>query len=83
MHRAIASSVTIAYGTDAGVFPHNQTIKTLRYSSRSACARSTCCAPRRRTPTRDIAVLESEPALVMLGGQNVDLSRLPAGQASS
>jgi imidazolonepropionase-like amidohydrolase len=24
MHRAIASSVTIAYGTDAGVFPHEQ-----------------------------------------------------------
>jgi imidazolonepropionase-like amidohydrolase len=27
MHRAIASSVTIAYGTDAGVFPHDQNNK--------------------------------------------------------
>lgn len=27
MHRAIASSVTIAYGTDAGVFPHAQNNK--------------------------------------------------------
>ncbi len=27
MHRAIASSVTIAYGTDAGVFPHKQNNK--------------------------------------------------------
>jgi cytosine/adenosine deaminase-related metal-dependent hydrolase len=26
-HRAIASSVTIAYGTDAGVFPHSQNNK--------------------------------------------------------
>jgi imidazolonepropionase-like amidohydrolase len=27
MHRAIASSVTIAYGTDAGVFPHDENNK--------------------------------------------------------
>jgi imidazolonepropionase-like amidohydrolase len=27
MHRAIASSVTIAYGTDAGVFPHSENNK--------------------------------------------------------
>jgi imidazolonepropionase-like amidohydrolase len=27
MHRAVASSVTIAYGTDAGVFPHDQNNK--------------------------------------------------------
>ena len=103
MHRAIASSVTIAYGTDAGVFPHSQNnkdftllvslgmrpIDVLRSATANAAAliglsdRGILASGKladvvvfNGDPTRDIALMERQPALVMLGGQKVDLSRL-------
>jgi len=105
MHRAIASSVAIAYGTDAGVFPHSQNnkdfallaglgmrpIDVLRSATSSAAAligksdRGTL-APGKLAdvavfngdPSRDIALMENQPALVLIGGAKVDLARLPS-----
>lgn len=103
MHRAIASSVTIAYGTDAGVFPHSQNnkdfallvslgmrpIDVLRSATSNAAALiglsdRGVLAPGKLAdvvvvngdPTREIALIERQPALVMLGGEKIDLSRL-------
>ncbi len=105
MHRAIASSVTIAYGTDAGVFPHDQNnkdfalmvglgmrpIDVLRSATSTAAElagktdRGTL-APGKLAdvavfngdPSRQIALMEKAPAMVLIGGQKIDLSRLPA-----
>jgi imidazolonepropionase-like amidohydrolase len=102
MHRAVASSVKIAYGTDAGVFPHKENNKdfalmvglgmrptdVLRSATVNAAEligvtdRGTL-APGKRAdvvvfngdPSRDIAVMERQPALVVVGGQKVDVSR--------
>ena len=103
MHRAIASSVTIAYGTDAGVFPHKQNnkdfallvglgmrpIDVLRSATSNAAALigttdRGVLAPGKLAdvvvfngdPTRNIALIENQPALVMIGGAKVELSRL-------
>jgi imidazolonepropionase-like amidohydrolase len=103
MHRAIATSVTIAYGTDAGVFPHAennrdfalmvglgmQPIDVLKSATNNAAAligvtdRGTL-APGKLAdiavfagdPTKQIALMEKEPQLVMIGGQKIDQSRL-------
>lgn len=103
MHRAIASTVRIAYGTDAGVFPHDQNnndfalmvglgmrpIDVLR--SATASAAELLGTPDRGVlapgkladvvafngdPTRRISVMESAPALIMLGGQKIAANRL-------
>jgi imidazolonepropionase-like amidohydrolase len=103
MHRAIASSVTITYGTDAGVFPHNQNnkdfallvglgmrpIDVLRSATWNAAQLigtndRGVLAPGKLAdvvvfngdPSRDIALMERQPALVLMGGQKVDLARL-------
>jgi imidazolonepropionase-like amidohydrolase len=105
MHRAIASSVTIAYGTDAGVFPHDQNNKDFALMAglgmrpidvlRSATSNAAeligtgdrgVLAPGKRAdvavfngdPTRDMALMERRPALVLLGGEKVELSQLPS-----
>ncbi len=105
MHRAIASSVTIAYGTDAGVFPHAQNnkdfallaalgmrpIDVLRAATWNAAqligtsdrgllatGKLADVAVFNGDPSRDIALMEREPALVLIGGQKIDLSRLPS-----
>src|ERR1700729_83388 len=105
MHRAIASSVTIAYGTDAGVFPHAQNnkdfallaalgmrpIDVLRAATWNAAqligtsdrgllatGKLADVAVFNGDPSRDIALMEREPALVLIVGQKVDLSRLPS-----
>lgn len=103
MHRAVASSVKIAYGTDAGVFPHRENnkdfallvglgmrpIDVLRSATSSAAeligvTDRGVLAPGKRAdvvafngdPSRDVALMEREPALVMLGGVKVDTSNL-------
>ena len=108
MHRAIASSVTIAYGTDAGVFPHAQNnkdfallaglgmrpIDVLRSATWNAAqligtsdrgmlapGKLADVAVFQGDPTRDIALMERPPALVLLGGAKVDLARLPGPPA--
>lgn len=108
MHRAIGSSVTIAYGTDAGVFPHAQNnkdfallvglgmrpIDVLRSATSNAAqligtsdrgvlapGKLADVAAFQGDPTRDIALMERSPALVMLGGAKVDLARLPGSAA--
>jgi len=95
MQRAIASGVKIAYGTDAGVFPHaenNRDFALLRAmgmhpldlmrSATSSAADLLGKADRGRVspntladlvafngdPSRDIGLLQSKPAMVMLGG---------------
>jgi imidazolonepropionase-like amidohydrolase len=102
MQRAIASSVRIAYGTDAGVFPHKQNnkdfalmvglgmrpIDVLRSATSSAAEMigtgdRGLLAPGKLAdiavfggdPSRNIAVLEERPQLVMVGGVKVDVSR--------
>jgi imidazolonepropionase-like amidohydrolase len=104
MHRAIAASVTIAYGTDAGVFPHAQNNKDFALMAglgmrpldvlRSATSNAAqlvgvddrgVLAPGKLAdvavfngdPLRQIDLMERPPALVMLGGQKIDLSHLP------
>jgi imidazolonepropionase-like amidohydrolase len=103
MHRAIASSVIIAYGTDAGVFPHSQNnkdfallvglgmrpIDVMRSATSSAAQligtsdRGSLAAGKladiaafNGDPSREIALLEQPPALVMIGGKKVDLKTL-------
>jgi imidazolonepropionase-like amidohydrolase len=103
MHRAIASSVTISYGTDAGVFPHDQNNKdfalmvglgmrpidvlrsaTLNAAELIGVSDRGILAPGKLAdvavfngdPTRDISVMERRPALVLLGGEKVDLAEL-------
>ena len=105
MHRAIASSVKIAYGTDAGVFPHDQNnkdfalmvslgmrpIDVLRSATFNAAqligvndrgvlapGKLADVAVFNGDPSRDITVMERRPALVVLGGEKVDLSQLAA-----
>jgi imidazolonepropionase-like amidohydrolase len=105
MHRAIASSVTIAYGTDAGVFPHNQNNKDFALLVglgmrpidvlRSATANAAqligaedrgVLAPGKVAdvvafdgdPIAEISVMEQRPALVLVGGQRIDIARLPS-----
>ncbi len=105
MHRAIASSVAIAYGTDAGVFPHKQNNKDFALmvslgmrpvdvlrSATSNAAQLIGTTDRgvlasgmladvavfNGDPAHDITLMEREPALVFVGGQKVDLSRLPS-----
>jgi imidazolonepropionase-like amidohydrolase len=103
MHRAIASSVAIAYGTDAGVFPHSQNNKDFALMAglgmrpidvmRSATANAAeligksdrgTLAPGKLAdvavfkgdPSKNIALMENQPSLVMVGGQKIDLSHL-------
>jgi imidazolonepropionase-like amidohydrolase len=103
MHRAIASTVIISYGTDAGVFPHHENnkdfalmvglgmrpIDVLRSATASAAALLGTSdrgelAPGKLAdvvafngdPTRQISVMESSPALIMIGGQKVAANRL-------
>ncbi|MGC1760562.1 MAG: amidohydrolase family protein, partial [Candidatus Cybelea sp.] len=105
MHRAIASSVTIAYGTDAGVFPHAQNnkdfallvglgmrpIDVLRSATSNAAqmigttdrgllepGKLADVAVFNGDPTRDIALMERQPAMVLIGGQKIEIGRLPA-----
>jgi imidazolonepropionase-like amidohydrolase len=103
MHRAIASSVKIAYGTDAGVFPHKQNnkdfvllvglgmrpIDVMRSATLNAAeligasdrgvlepGKLADVAVFNGDPSRNIAVLETAPVAVYLGGQKVDLTKL-------
>lgn len=105
MHRAVASSVKIAYGTDAGVFPHDQNnrdfalmvglgmrpIDVLRSATANAAEligvsdRGLLAAGKRADvvvfngdPSRNIALMERQPAMVLLGGQKVNLDTLPS-----
>jgi imidazolonepropionase-like amidohydrolase len=105
MHRAIASSVTIAYGTDAGVFPHAQNnkdfallvglgmrpIDVLRSATSNAAqmigttdrgllepGKLADVAVFNGDPTHDIALMEGQPAMVLIGGQRIEIGRLPA-----
>jgi len=105
MHRAVASSVKIAYGTDAGVFPHKENnkdfalmvglgmrpIDVLRSSTANAAklvgaSDRGVLAPGKRAnvavfngdPSGDVVLMERRPALVLLGGQKVDIARLPS-----
>ncbi|HET6275184.1 MAG TPA: amidohydrolase family protein [Candidatus Cybelea sp.] len=104
MHRAVAANVKIAYGTDAGVFPHSQNNKDFALMVglgmrpmdvlRSATSNAAeligtndrgVLAPGKRAdvvvfngdPSRDIALIERAPALVVLGGQKVETATLP------
>jgi imidazolonepropionase-like amidohydrolase len=103
MQRAIASSVTITYGTDAGVFPHKENNKDfallaslgmrpmdlLRAATSSAAELIGAddrgvLAPGKFAdvvafngdPSRNIALLEKAPALVMRAGRKIDLEAL-------
>jgi imidazolonepropionase-like amidohydrolase len=103
MERALGTSVTIAYGTDAGVFPHHENNKDfallakmgmhpidLMRSATSTAAlligtndRGTLAAGKRADvvafkgdPSKNIALLESQPSLVMLGGKKIDPATL-------
>jgi imidazolonepropionase-like amidohydrolase len=105
MQRAIASSVTITYGTDAGVFPHRENNKdfallasmgmrpldVLRGATANAAALigsndRGVLAPGKLAdvvvfngdPSREIALIEKPPALVMLGGRTIDTAALLA-----
>lgn len=105
MHRAVASGVRIAYGTDAGVFPHTQNnkdfalmvglgmrpIDVLRSATSNAAeligvSDRGILAPGKRAdvvvfngdPTRDVALMERRPAMVLLGGAKIDLAVLPS-----
>jgi imidazolonepropionase-like amidohydrolase len=99
MHRALATSVVIAYGTDAGVFPHDQNnrdfalmvglgmtpLDALKSATHNAAAligvtdRGTL-APGKLAdvavfagdPVAQIALMEKQPKLVMVGGQKID-----------
>jgi imidazolonepropionase-like amidohydrolase len=104
MHRAVASSVKIAYGTDAGVFPHKENnkdfallvglgmrpIDVLRSATSNAAeligvSDRGVLAPGKLAdvavfngdPSRDIALMERQPAMVLIGGQKVNLAGLP------
>ena len=48
MQRAVASSVTIVYGTDAGVFPHQENNKDFALLVHMGMRPPTCFAPRHR-----------------------------------
>ncbi|HET9030927.1 MAG TPA: amidohydrolase family protein [Candidatus Aquilonibacter sp.] len=99
MQRALASSVTITYGTDAGVFPHHENNKDfallakmgmhpldLMKSTTSTAAaligvndRGSLFSGKRADivafkgdPSKNIALLESKPALVMVNGKRVN-----------
>jgi imidazolonepropionase-like amidohydrolase len=103
MARAVASSVTITYGTDAGVFPHKENNKDfallakmgmhptdlLRSATRNAAdligvTDRGALAPGKRAdvvafagdPSRNIALLEAAPALLMIGGKRIDTAAL-------
>lgn len=103
MHRAVASSVKMAYGTDAGVFPHSQNNKDFALMTglgmrpldvlRSATVNAAeligvtdrgALAPGMLAdivafngdPTREIGLIERPPALIVLGGQKIEGSRL-------
>lgn len=98
MQRTIAAGAKIAYGTDAGVFPHQENNKDfallaamgmhpidLMRAATSAAAENIGVDDRgtlapgkladvvafKGDPSRNIALLEERPALVMLGGQRV------------
>ncbi len=99
MQRALASSVTIAYGTDAGVFAHKENnkdfallqrmgmhpIDVLRSATSTAAEliglndRGVLASGKRADvvafngdPSRNIAILESQPRFVMVGGKRID-----------
>lgn len=99
MQRAIASSVTIPYGTDAGVFPHKENNKDfsllasmgMRPIDLMRSATSTAAAligvndrgvlaPGKLAdvvafngdPSRNIALLEKAPSLIVRGGRKID-----------
>ena len=98
MHRAVASSVSIAYGTDAGVFPHSENNKdfalmvslgmrpidvmlsaTVTAAALIGTTDRGALAPGKLAdvvvfngdPSKEIALMERAPALVMMGGQKV------------
>jgi len=100
MRRALASGVKLAYGTDAGVFPHKENNKDfaplvslgmrpldLLRSATSWAADLLATSDRGRIaagkladivafrgdPSANIALLESRPTLVMLGGKEVSV----------
>jgi len=99
MQRALGTSVVIAYGTDAGVFPHAQNnkdfallanmgmhpIELLRSATYNAAEligvndRGVLAAGKRADVvafngdvTRNIELLEKQPALIMMGGKKVN-----------
>ncbi|HEV3092091.1 MAG TPA: amidohydrolase family protein [Candidatus Cybelea sp.] len=103
MQRAVASGVRIAYGTDAGVFPHKQNNKDFALMAgfgmrpidvmRSATASAAemigttdrgVLAPGRLAdvavfagdPSRNVALLEQPPQLVLVAGRKIDLAHL-------
>ncbi len=105
MQRTIASSVTIAYGTDAGVFPHAQNnkdfallvrlgmrpIDVLRSATSGAAdligvrdrgvlapGKLADVAVFAGDPAKQIELMEKPPALILIGGQKVDVNRLAA-----
>ena len=100
-YRAVASSVRVAYGTDAGIFPHAQNNKDFTLMAgfgmssiavmRSATAHAAemigtsdrgVLAPGKLAdvavfsgdPSRNVALLETRPQQVLLGGERVDPS---------
>jgi imidazolonepropionase-like amidohydrolase len=101
MLRAVQSNVKIVYGTDAGVFPHNENNKDFvllkamgmtpldllkSATTRAADLLGTSDRGRLATgmladvavfngdPSRNVALLEAKPALVMLGGKKITLA---------
>lgn len=99
MQRAVASSVTITYGTDAGVFPHHENNKDFALLAgmgmrpldllRSATSSAAdligandrgVLAPGKLAdvvafngdPSRNIALLEKSPALIMRAGRKIN-----------
>ncbi|HEY2475463.1 MAG TPA: amidohydrolase family protein [Candidatus Cybelea sp.] len=100
MQRAVAAGIRIAYGTDAGVFPHKQNNKDFALMAgfgmrpldvmRSATSHAAemigtsdrgALSPGKLAdvavfggdPSRNIALLENRPQLVLVGGEKVDL----------
>lgn len=73
MHRAIAASVTIAYGTDAGA------AEPIGASDRGrpAPGKLADVVIFSGNPVEQIGLMERPPAPVVLGGQRVDTTHLP------
>jgi imidazolonepropionase-like amidohydrolase len=82
MQRAVQSNVKIVYGTDAGVFPHNENnkdfalLRAMGMSDRGRLAAGLLAdiAVFNGDPSQNIALLEAKPALVMLGGKTITLA---------
>ena len=103
MQRVFAENVKIAYGTDAGVFPHHQNNKDftllakmgmhpidLMRAATSSAAENIgvddrgVLAPGKLAdvvafagdPSRNIALFETQPSLVVLSGKKIDVAQL-------